>query len=176
MTRDSMSAASAGRRDVWLLFATRVVRLFAYGFVSVILVLYLAEIGLSEERIGLLLTMTLVGDTVISLGITTKADRTGRKRMLVAGALLMVLGGAVFAATQNFVPLLLAATVGVISPSGNEVGPFLPIEQAALAQTVTAGQRTRVIAWYQLAGSFATAAGSLGCGVVVQLLQSHAVG
>ena len=88
----------------------------------------------------------------------------------------MVLGGAVFAATQSFVLLLLAATVGVISPSGNEVGPFLAIEQAALAQTVAAGQRTRVFAWYQLAGSFATAAGSLACGVLVQLLQSHAVG
>jgi MFS family permease len=175
MTRDTMSSASAARRDVWLLFVTRVVRLFAYGFVSVILVLYLAEIGLSEEQIGLLLTMTLVGDTVISLAITTTADRTGRKRMLVAGALLMVLGGVVFTATQSFVPLLFAATVGVISPSGNEVGPFLAIEQAALAQAVAAGQRTRVIAWYQFAGSFATAAGSLACGVLVQLLQSHAV-
>jgi MFS family permease len=158
---------------VWLLFATRVVRLFAYGFLSVILVLYLAEVGLGEEQIGLLLTMTLIGDTAVSLGITTRADRIGRKRMLVAGAALMVFGGVVFAVSGSFVPLLLAATVGVISPSGNEVGPFLPIEQAALAQTVAAQQRTRALAWYQLAGSFATAAGSLACGVLVQLLQGH---
>src|SRR5262249_22957822 len=110
-----------------------------------------------------------------SLGITTTADRVGRKRMLLAGAALMVLGGAGFAATGSFVPLLLAATVGVISPSGNEVGPFLPIEQAALAQTVSAGQRTGMFAWYQLAGSFATAAGSLACGAVVQTLQGCGV-
>src|SRR5438094_2777668 len=116
MTQDAMPNATSTRRDVRLLFATRIVRLFAYGFVSVILVLYLAEIRLSAEQIGLLLTMTLVGDTVISLGITTTADRTGRKRMLVAGALLMVLGGVVFATTESFVPLLVAATVGVISP------------------------------------------------------------
>ena len=65
--------------DVRLLFATRILRLFAYGFLSVILLLYLAEIGLSDSRIGLLLTLTLVGDTVISLGITTTADRLGRR-------------------------------------------------------------------------------------------------
>jgi MFS family permease len=160
---------------VALLFVTRVVRLFAYGFLSVILVLYLAEVGLSDPEIGLLLTLTLVGDTVISLWITTRADRTGRRRMLVTGAALMLLGGLVFAATGNFLLLLLAATLGVLSPSGNEVGPFLAIEQAALAETVPAGQRTRAIAWYHLAGSFATAAGSLACGLFVQFLQAHAL-
>jgi MFS family permease len=144
--------------------------------VSVVLVLYLAAVGVSAERIGLLLTMTLVGDTVISLGITTTTDRIGRKRMLVAGALLMVLGGAVFAASESFLLLLVAATIGVISPSGNEVGPFLAVEQAALAQRVTAERRTSVIAWYNLAGSFATAAGALVCGVIVEFLQRHALG
>src|SRR5581483_12153169 len=69
--------------------------------------------------------------------------------------------------------LLLAATVGVISPSGNEVGPFLAIEQAALAQAVPAGERTRVFAWYNLVGSFATALGSLACGTGVHWLQAR---
>jgi MFS family permease len=166
---------TARASDVWLLFATRVVRMFAYGFLSLILVLYLVEVGLSEERIGLLLTMTLVGDTILSLWITTSADRVGRRRMLIAGAALMVLGGAVFAGTDNFIPLLMAATIGVISPSGNEVGPFLPIEQAALTEALAAEQRTRVFAWYHLAGSLATAIGSLVCGVFVQALQAHRV-
>src|SRR5437588_3216812 len=93
-------AFAAVRPDVRLLFATRVVRLFAYGSLSLILVLYLAEVGLSDERIGLLLTMTLAGDTVLSLWITTSADRIGRRRMLIAGAALMVLGGTVFAGTD----------------------------------------------------------------------------
>lgn len=158
--------------DVRLLFATRVVRLFAYGSLSLILILYLTEIGISDERVGLLLTMTLLGDTVFSLWITTSADRIGRKWMLIAGAALMVLGGAVFAATDQFLLLLLAATVGVISPSGNEVGPFLAIEQAAVAQVIPAEKRTWVFAWYNLAGSFATAAGALVCGLVVQSLQA----
>ncbi len=171
----STSTVSPRSADVRLLFTTRIIRLFAYGFLSVMLVLYLAEVGLSEQEIGLLLTMTLIGDTGISLWITTRADRIGRKRMLIAGAALMLLGGLVFTITSNFLLLLLAATVGVLSPSGNEVGPFLAIEQAALAEIVTAEHRTRILAWYNLAGSFATAAGALGCGVLVQLLQAHGV-
>jgi MFS family permease len=119
--------------------------------------------------------MTLVGDTGISLWLTTSADRVGRKRMLIAGAALMTLGGLVFALTGNFLLLLLAATIGVLSPSGNEVGPFLAIEQAALAQTVGAEERTRMFAWYHLAGSFATAVGSLACGVFMQFLQAQAI-
>jgi MFS family permease len=160
---------------VWLLFYTRSLRLFAYGFLSVILVLYLVEVGLSEQEIGLLLTMTLLGDTGISLWISTRADRIGRKPMLIAGAALMLLGGLVFAVTSNFLLLLLAATIGVVSPSGNEVGPFQAIEQAALAQTITAEQRTRMFAWYHQTGSLATAAGALVGGVGVQILQEQSL-
>src|SRR5215472_4314426 len=88
--------------DGWLLFGTRCARLFAYGLFSVVLVLYLSAVGLTEGRIGLLLTLTLLGDTVISLWLTTTADRVGRRRMLLIGALLMVFAGAVFTLTNDF--------------------------------------------------------------------------
>src|SRR3954469_12623693 len=117
-------------RDAWLLFATRFIRLFAYGSLSVVLVFYLVAVGLTEPQIGTLLFLTLAGDTVVSLVLTTRADRLGRRRTLLAGALLMVAAGAVFAATGTFWVLIVAGTIGVISPSGNEVGPFLSIEQA----------------------------------------------
>jgi MFS family permease len=157
--------------DGRILFSTRIVRLFAYGFLAVVLVLYLVQVGLDEAQVGLLLTLTLVGDAAVSLWITTSADRIGRRRMLIAGAMLMLLAGAVFALSGNFVVLLAAAIVGVISPSGNEVGPFLSIEQAALTQLITPQQRTGVFAWYNLAGSFATALGSLAGGALAQVLQ-----
>src|SRR5262245_36182151 len=98
--------------------------------------LYLSAAGLTEAQMGLLMTLALAGDTAVSLWITTTADRIGRRRMLLVGALLMLLAATLFALTTNFVLLLVAATVGVISPSGNEVGPFLSIEQAALSQIV----------------------------------------
>src|SRR5574341_354932 len=158
--------------DGRLLFATRMVRLFAYGFLSVVLVLYLAQIGLSETRIGMLLSLTLIGDTAVSLWITTNADRIGRRRMLMAGAALMVFAGALFAVTRDFFLLLIAATVGVISPSGNEVGPFLSIEQAALSQIAPNERRTRIFAWYNLAGSFTTALGALSGGALVEVVHN----
>src|SRR5574337_1425234 len=141
--------------DSWLLFATRTLRLFAYGFLSVVLVLYLVQVGLTGIQIGALLTLTLLGDTVISLWLTTSADRLGRRRMLIAGAGLMLFAGVLFAIRHDFILLLVAATIGVLSPSGNEVGPFLSVEQAALSQSLPGERRTHVFAWYNLAGSFA---------------------
>jgi len=157
--------------DGSLLFITRIARMFGYGFLSVVLVLYLEKVGLKQVQIGLLLTLTLIGDTIISLWITTNADRIGRRRMLILGAILMVFAGILFALTRNFIFLLIAATIGVISPSGYEVGPFLSIEQAALSQIVSNERRTHTFAWYNLVGSFATALGALGGGVLVQGLQ-----
>lgn len=158
-------------RDGRILFSTRILRLFAYGLLSVVLALYLSELGQSEANIGLLFTFTLLGDTGISLWITTRADRFGRQRMLIAGAALMILAAVVFALTHNFYLLLLAATVGVISPSGNEIGPFLSIEQASLSQLVLDRSRTNIFAWYNLVGSFATALGALAGGGLSQFLQ-----
>jgi MFS family permease len=157
--------------DGHFLFITRIARMFGYGFLSVVLVLYLEQLGLSQVQIGLLLTLTLIGDAIISLWITTNADRIGRRRMLIIGALLMVLAGVLFAVTRHFIFLLIAATIGVISPSGYEVGPFLSIEQAALSQIVSDQKRTRVFAWYNLVGSFATALGALAGGSLVQALR-----
>jgi len=157
-------------RDARLLFATRAVRMFGYGLVSVVLVLYLAAVGVPDVAIGLLLGLTLAGDALISLWLTTHADRIGRRKVLLVGAGLMALAGVVFAASDLFVVLLAAAVVGVISPSGHEVGPFLAVEQAALAQATPDRERTRVLAWWNLVASFSTAAGALAGGSAAQLL------
>jgi MFS family permease len=160
------------RRDITLLFSTRIIRLFCYGFLSVILALYLVEVGLRETQVGLLFTLTLAGDAAVSLLLTTSADRFGRKRTLILGALLMLGAGAVFLWTNNIVILMVAAIIGVISPSGNEIGPFLSIEQASLTQLVPDRERTRIFAWYALAGSFATATGALIVGWLTQGLRA----
>jgi MFS family permease len=161
--------------DGYILFGTRVIRMFAYGFLSVVLVLYLAQLRLGQGLIGLLLSLTLIGDAAISLWMTTSADRVGRRRILMAGAGLMLFAGVLFAVTDKLALLLIAAIVGVISPSGYEVGPFLSVEQAALSQIVSDRLRTKIFAWYNLVGSFATAAGALCGGGLTQLLQELGV-
>jgi MFS family permease len=157
--------------DGRLLFMTRMVRLFSYGALSVILALYLAQIGFNEQAIGLLLTASMLGDAALSLWIVSIADRVGRRRMLLVGAGLIVFAGLVFALTSNIVLLAIAAIIGTMSPTGSEVGPFYSIEQAALPQTTSDTHRTAVFAWYHLAGSFATALGALSGGTLAGVLQ-----
>ena len=101
--------------DARLLFAARIVRLFAYGFVAVVLVLYLSAIGLDDHRIGLLLSLTLAGDVVVSLYLTTRADALGRKRTLLAGAMLMIGAAVVFAIRCGEVAIPAAFVVSVTS-------------------------------------------------------------
>ena len=160
-------------RDGRLLILARVVRLFAFGFLSVVFALYLAALGLTDGQIGLVLTLTLVGDAALSLWIATLADRLGRRRMLLLGVGLMVFGGVVFGVSSAVALLTLAAFLGTLSPSGGEVGPFLSIEQAALPQTTTDEHRTPVFAWYNLVGSFATALGALCGGMLATALQQR---
>jgi MFS family permease len=146
--------------------------MFAYGFLAVILALYLSQLGLSETQIGLLFTLTLLGDVLISFWMTTNADRRGRKNILIVGAALMFIAGIVFATSRDFVWLTLAAIVGVISPSGKEIGPFLAVEHAALTQLIDDRDRTNILAWHNLVGSFATAIGALVAGGVAQTLRA----
>lgn len=158
-------------RDGNLLFGSRTLRLFAYGLLAVVLALHLAAVGMSDRQIGVLLTLTLIGDALVSLLVSRVADRVGRRRMLLVGAGLMVLVGVVFALTSQPLVLTMIAFIGTLSPTGNEAGPFLAIEQAALAQITNSRQRTRVFAWYNLVGSFATALGALVGGSTAELLQ-----
>jgi MFS family permease len=158
------------RTDLVLLFSSRTIRLFGYGFLSVHIVHLLTAFGLPGATVGLLLSLALLGDVVLSLLITTSADRLGRRRMLRLSALLIVFAGFVLSSTENRWLIGAAALVGVLSPSGNEVGPFLSIEQASLSQIVTDRRRTRLFAWYNLAGSLATAFGALVSGLLVSNL------
>jgi MFS family permease len=103
-------------RDTKLLCAQRFVRLFAYGASTLILAIYLSALEISDARIGLFMTLTLLGDVVVSFGLTLFADGLGRRRILVVGAALMTASGVVFALVGNYWILVAASIFGVISP------------------------------------------------------------
>ncbi|OQE01623.1 hypothetical protein PENVUL_c042G05720 [Penicillium vulpinum] len=158
--------------DVKLLCAQRFVRLFAYGGSTLILVSYLSAMGISDDRIGLFMTLTLVGDVVISFFLTLFADAMGRKAVLSLGSILMAGSGIVFALFGNFWILLAAAVFGVISPSGNEIGPFRAIEESTLAHLTPHELLSDVFAWYSLIGTAGSATGMLVCGWIINSLES----
>lgn len=172
-------------RDGVLAFATRILRMFNYGAIAPVFFLYCLEIGISEVQTGVLLTGILVGDLFITLWLSTRAERIGRKRVLVVASLLKVLAGAVFATTSNFYGLLVAGIVGVISTSGGEIGPFMAIEQACLTDAVLAtkdasaatglkgsGDVAVLLGWYNALGYAAQAVGALVSGVAVHQLRT----
>ncbi|KAB8349787.1 hypothetical protein FH972_023801 [Carpinus fangiana] len=159
--------------DTKLLCFQRFVRLLAYGGATLILVPYLKLLGINETKIGLFMTLTLVGDILISFFLTMFADRLGRRAVVAVGALLMSGSGIAFALSGNYVVLLLAAIFGVISPSGNEIGPFRAIEESALAQLSSSEVRSDIFAWYSLTSSAGAAVGTIVFGWVVQTLQAR---
>ncbi|KAK7452280.1 major facilitator superfamily transporter [Colletotrichum acutatum] len=160
-------------RDTKVLCLQRFVRLFAYGASFLILVHFLSSLGYSDERIGLFMTLTLLGDVVISFLLTAVTDQVGRRKVLATGAALMVMSGLVFATVGNYWVLVIASIFGVISPSGNEIGPFRAVEESILAQLTQKERRSDIFAWYTLFGSAGAALGTLTCGWVVQALEGN---
>jgi len=64
-------------RDGWLLFATSEVRSFAYGFLSVVLGLYLDTLGLSATAIGWIFTAALAGGSMDFRGVSQAKTTRG---------------------------------------------------------------------------------------------------
>ncbi|EXJ86177.1 hypothetical protein A1O1_06547 [Capronia coronata CBS 617.96] len=157
--------------DSKILILQRFVRLFAYGGSTLILASYLSDLGISDTRIGLFMTLTLIGDVVISFLLTLVADSLGRRWILVLGAALMSASGVVFGVFGNYWILLAGAIFGVISPSGNEIGPFRAIEESTLAHLTASHHRSDIYAWYSLIGTAGSALGFVCCGWIITLLQ-----
>jgi MFS family permease len=159
-------------RDGKLLLAAKIVRTFAYGFLSVILAIYLKLIGFNELLIGLILTTTLLNSVIFTLIASLYADRIGRRKFLVIYAALMSVSGFVFMITENHIALIIAAFIGTINITGAETGAFLTIEQVMLPQTINnVRKRNTVFAVYNMAGTFAMAAGILLSGLPTILQQ-----
>jgi MFS family permease len=148
-------------RDGKLLIAARMLRALAYGFVSFVLAIYLKQRGLSEIAIGAVMTLSILGGTVFTVLTALYADRLGRRRVLILFSLLMALSGLLFAFSNQTIFFLAAALIGAINATGYEIGPFLSIEQAILAQIGPDAKRNQLFAFYNMAGLLATASGTL---------------
>lgn len=160
-------------RDAYLIILARCSRLLAYSATSLILALFFSALHFSDQFIGLFMTLTLLGDVLLSLCLTVIADRLGRRRVLFGGSMLMVLSGVIFALCSNFWILLFGAVVGVLSATGGDFGPFRAIEESTLSQLTTPKTRSDVLAWYVTTASLGSAVGTELSGRVVELLQGR---
>jgi MFS family permease len=153
-------------KDGKLLLAARTIRTFAYGFLSIVLAIYLKLIGFSDFYIGLILTASLVNSIILTLIASFYADRIGRRKVLIMYSTLMSLSGAIFFITSNYVTLILSALIGTVNVTGTETGAFLSIEQSTLPQTINdPKKRNMLYALYNMVGTFAMSAGILLSGL-----------
>ncbi len=159
-------------RDARIVTAMRGLRQAAYGMIAIVLAVALTRRGLSPVAIGALVTVSLAGDFTGTLVIGRWADAWGRRRTLVALALIMALTGIVFGFARWYPLLLLAAFCGTLGTSASETAPFLAIEQAMLSQTGAPTERTSVFARYNLIASGAGAVGALAAGLPDLLARS----
>ena len=151
--------------DALRLIAARAGRGFGDGLASVLLARYLIRLGLTALQVGAIVTATLLGSAALTLVAGLFAHRLPRRMVLLCGAGLMCATGVGFFVASRFWPLLLIGFVGTLNPSAGDVTLFLPTEQAVLAEAGGARQRTTLFAWYNLAGAFAGALGSLASGL-----------
>ena len=175
-------------RDVKCLFLQRFFRLFAYGATFLILVQFLTSLGISDELAGLFMTLTMLGDAVISFVLVLITDQVGRRKILALGAILMIMSGIVFSLSSTYWILVLASVIGVISPrpvsppschspkltlcSGNEIGPFRAVEESIIAQLTEKDDRSDIFAWYTMCGTAGAALGTIASGAIVQAASS----
>jgi len=157
-------------RNAYLVVIARSCRMFAYGTNSLILALFFAELKFSDFRIGLFMSLTLLGDVFLGMWLTLIADKVGRRRVLFLGSFLMVMSGFVFAVFESFWILLLAAIVGVVSATGGDFGPFRAIEESILSELTGPATRSDVFTWYVTTSTLGSSIGSEASGRIIHHL------
>ena len=156
-------------RDAGLIIAARAIHTYSQGLLSVLLGVFLAQLGLSPFQVGLFFSLGFAGTAALSFLSTFVSERVGRRGLLVFYTGMTLVGGAVVAVVSDPLVLLMFAFVGSFNGAAGNVGPTQSLEQAAIAGVVTPSRRTELFALYRVAASSAAALGALSAGIPVVL-------
>ena len=143
----------------------KAVRTFAYGFLGILLPVYLAERGLDARGVGLAVTCTLVGSAALTWAVRRPAERLGARATLAALALLSAVAAALLLMADHPWVIVLAAMIGNVAVGTGETGPFLSIEQVVVARAATGDRRTTILSLYNLLGYAAAGLGAVVVGL-----------
>ena len=139
------------------------IRTFCYGFLGILLPVYLAGLGMGATSIGLAVTCTLVGSAALTWAVRRPAERLGARAVLGALAVLSAVAAVLLLVSEQPWVVVLAAMLGNVAVGTGETGPFLSIEQVVVARAVSGARRTTVLSVYNLLGY---AAAGLGAAIV----------
>jgi len=146
--------------NVGTVFVAKGVRTFCYGYLGILLPLYLADVGLSATGIGAFVTLTLIASALLTWGIRAPAERLGARAALIMLATLSVVAAVLLLLTHQPWVVVVAAMLGNVAVGAGETGPFLSIEQVVITRAVEPAQRTAVLSLYNLLGYGAAAIGA----------------
>ena len=152
--------------EVTAVFVAKAVRTFTYGYLGILLPLYLADLGLSAAGVGAFVTLTLVGSATLTWGVRVPAERLGPRAALLGLALLSVLAGVLLLLARGPWLVVLAAMLGNVAVGVGETGPFLSVEQVVITRATPPARRTNALSVYNLLGYGAAAVGSAVVGVL----------
>jgi MFS family permease len=163
----------AGVRATWVLFASRSLRTFAFGAASLVLALHLVGRGLTPAQVGAVFTACLVEDALLTMAVASWGRRLGARRVLVAASALLGAAGLLLALGPTPAVATVAVVMGILSPGGQDAGPFSTFEVARLADQLPGSLRTRAFAWYNLASFLPSALGALAAGAWLTIARRH---
>ena len=156
-------------RDARLITAARGTRTFSQSFISVIIALYLAELGFNLVQIGAILTVGIAGVSFFAFVVGLISGKVGRRRLLVIFSLLAAASGLAMYFAETFIPLMVIAFLGSLSTGGGGGGesPAQPLEVAILPDTAPPERRTDIFAIYGIVARTGTFLGALAAGLPV---------
>ncbi len=148
-------------RERALLLGTRGLRAFGFGFSAVLVGLLLESRGMSPGLIGLAVGIGLASSSLTGLAAVAITASLGRRWTLSLVGLLMALTGLDLALATQPPLLVLAGVTGMLGAASVDLGPFAPVEQAALAEVVSPAGRNLAFGRYSMTGGLFNAAGGL---------------
>lgn len=146
-------------------FAAKTVRTFCYGFLGVVLPVYLVELGMGAVGVGAAVTLTLMASAALTWAVRRPAERYGPRPALLGLAALTALAAALLLTTRHPWLVIAAAMIGNVAVGSGETGPFLTIEQVVIARAMSGPRRTTLLSVYNLLGYGAAALGAVAVGI-----------
>ena len=156
-------------RDLLLINAAAFLRSFTFGLTGVVLGIYLFRVGFSSFNIGMVIGAGLAGSAATTVGVTTQADRLGRRRTLLVLSLLSATNGIALALTPALPILMLMAFVGMLNGTGTDRSASSALEQAIIPGLVPDTSRTWSLSCYNVVLDAAGSLGALAAGLPLLL-------
>ena len=144
--------------------SARVLLSFSYGFLNVLLSLYLHHLGYSLIEIGLILGGAILISSALSFLLAMMADHYGRKLFLIGLFLLFSMSSLLFLTSKDILVLIVLSGIGGFTGSGGgpigSGGPFGAVQTALVTEFTERKEFSKILSLASALGIMAASAGS----------------